>query len=143
MGVREHTVTTLTCDCCKRSFKDKYNHGGSIEHDNNTSDFNMEAFVNIYNDDECDNYREVFLDSILLDGNLCNIDGITYDVAIQIYECKIKWLKKEGYDEVADYLKSKRPYIRDEFNKVTRALIAEAEKESGSNLDYLRSKILE
>ena len=140
--MRRETQTTVKCETCHRQFKREGGHGGAIEHENHVGHFNMEVFVSIYNDPECDNYSEIFLDSILLDNGLCNSEHINYDIAIQIFECRIKWLKNEGYDEIADYLKSKRPYIRTEFNKVAIALMKEATDKHESHMKYLNSKLL-
>lgn len=117
--------TQTYCKTCGKKFFTSYYHGGSIEHDNYTNDWNMNVLVNRFKDNERNKYEEVFLDSIMLNGNLCNIKDMTYNVAMEIFECRILWLTTNNYLEIAEYLESNRLNIKKEFNKVTQYLINE------------------
>ena len=117
--------TEIKCNCCGLTFWTEYYHGGSIEHDNYTNDWNMNVMVNRFKEaDDKGKYR-LFLDSITLDENLCNMKDHTYKVGMQIFECRLKWLSNNGHIEVVEYLESNRINIKNEFNKVTKAIIAE------------------
>lgn len=129
----------LKCNNCGKEFVSEFYEGGSIDHDNYTNDWNMNVFVNRFNNG--DNYYthdELFKDSITLVGNLCNIKNNDYKIGIEIFECRIIWLKKYGYDKIAEYLESRRNDIKAEFNKIIYQQIEEKEKE----IEYLSKKIM-
>jgi hypothetical protein len=121
--------TKLKCKCCGLTFWTEYYHGGSIEHDNYTNDRNMNIIANQFKtaDDE-EKYR-LFLDSITLDENLCNMKDHTYKVGMQVFECRLKWFGNNGHNEIVEYLETNRKNIKSEFNKVTNAIIAEKMEE--------------
>jgi len=108
---------TIKCSVCGRNFSSEHYHGGSIEHNNYTNDYNMEVFVNRSSDKNFGMYR-LFLDSITLDNNLCNIKNHTYDVGMQIFECRLLWLSDHDKPMIYNYLESQRGNIKKEFNKI-------------------------
>jgi len=120
---------SLVCDCCGRSFASEYYHGGSIDHDNYTNTMRMNNFLfNFLEADEQKKY-ELFLDSIMLSGNFCNIKNNFLKVGLQVFECRLMWLKERGYDDIVKYLEDNRPNIPIEYAKIKDELIAEKQKE--------------
>ena len=118
----------IKCSICGKVFYGEYYHGGSIEHDNYTCDSNMDVLVNRFNDDTYNKY-DIFLNSITLDENLCNMKNNTYKVGMEIFECRLKWLKENNHSNIVDYLESNRENIKMEFNKKTLRLIDEKEED--------------
>lgn len=118
----------LKCDCCSKEFFSEYYHGGSIEHNNYTDDYNMHNAVKKIEEDK-EYKRKFFLDSIALSGNPSNIKDNTYEVGYDIYKCRILWLQKNGYNEIAEWLESQEKFIIPEFEKVLLQQINEKKKE--------------
>jgi len=113
-------ITKRICSCCNLEFNSKYYHGGSIEHDNYTNDNNMKVLINRFNNSYYDKYkyRYVFLDSILLNGNFCEIKNYFLHVAMQIFECRLKWLRDHNEKEIVNYLEDNRKFIKKEFDNI-------------------------
>ena len=124
--------TELKCDCCGLTFISEYNHDGSIQHENYTCDWNMEVFVKRFLQANEDEKYELFQNSIMLGEDLCNIKHHTYKVGLQVFECRLLWLKKRGYDEIAQYLENNRKNIVPEYDKINPNTIIK---------NYLLSKI--
>ena len=121
--------TETTCSCCGKAFRSEFWHGGSIEHYNYTNDRNMNVFTRRFNDgDKYYTKDKLFKDSITLDGNFCNIKDNSYKVGMEIFECRIIWLKKNGHDNIALYLESRRSDIKKEFELIIEQKIEEHEK---------------
>lgn len=121
------TNKTYKCDCCGLVFQSENGYNGSDVHDSYSGVCAMELIVKSFQTvDNSDKY-DLFLDSITLTSGF--IENHTYEVGIQIFNCRIKWLLKNGYTSIANYLESNRGNIRTEFNNVALKLIAKKKKE--------------
>lgn len=117
----------LFCNICGQEFSDSYGMYGAIHHDNRTNKEVMTRFVKKYIgalNNEREKYK-LFLDSITLYGNFDGIKDNSIDIGLQVFKCRIIWLKENGYDDIAEYLESNRVHIASEFNKITSLYIDE------------------
>lgn len=132
--------TEIKCKCCGKVFYTEYYHGGSNEHDGYTSDHNMQVHVNRLKTGAFNTTLDSFFkDSITLDGNFCNIKDHRYEVGMEILKCRILWLKKNGYNDIADYLEIRKGQeVKDEFNKINDLKI----KELQDQIDRLKEKYI-
>lgn len=131
MGVHE-SITKYKCSTCGKEWVYPYYHGGSIEHNNCTDDYNMNVAVNRTRSKNASSFAGLeyfFEQSINLDGNYCNIKDNTYKVGLEIFNCQILWLKKHGHNDLAEYLESREHEIKDYYNEITKHKINEKEKE--------------
>jgi hypothetical protein len=89
---------SLRCGRCGKKFYSKYNSGGSIEHENYTSNHNL----------ECDYFRGEFIESLnLATGNYCNVKDISTETMKDIQKCMLIWLKKRDdnlYEKAVAFL---------------------------------------
>jgi len=118
-------TSELKCNCCGMIFNTEYYHGGSIEHSNYTESYNMNVMVSRFRKADSEGKYRLFLDSITLYENLCNMKDHTYIVGVQIFECRVQWLGDNGHDDVLEFIESNRCNINQEFNKVAKAIIDE------------------
>jgi len=108
----------IKCETCGKQFSSYYDNGGSIEHENYVSDWNMYVLTRrFYNNSYEDRYK-IFLDSITLGGNYCNIKNNKMSVGIEIFNCRVKWLRNHNFNDIANYLESNINNIEHEFDKI-------------------------
>lgn len=112
-------TTKRVCTTCGKEFDSDYYHGGAIEHENYTNDHNMNVMVRRFKDCKNELYRYTFFrNSITLDGNYESIKDNSFSVGMEIFECRLLWLQKNGHQDIYDYLLSHRDKIREEFNRI-------------------------
>ena len=121
--------TKIKCRICGKIFFTEYYHSGSIEHENYTSDWNMNIMVNRFNSGDTKEKYKQFLDSITLSGNLCNIKDHDYETGMEIFECRLKWLELHEHIAIQEYLERNRPNIPKEFKRIAKALSKGKEEE--------------
>lgn len=123
--IRIRTETKIKCSCCGEEFDSEYGGDGSISHNNVIS--NIKVNVNWWSNG--DDKHKIFLSLIRLDGNYCNIKDNSYKVGLKTYQCCMIWLKKNGPQDMYDYMKSKKSCIKEEYNKITLQYIDELKAE--------------
>jgi hypothetical protein len=127
----------IECGCCGKEFYTEYYNGGSIEHNNYTNDRTMEIDVSRALNENGSSFGGLdyfFKNSIMLNGNHCNIKDHTLDIAMDVFECRIKWLRNKGNAYLAEYLEARRGDIKPEFNKVAQMSIDELQ----GKIDYIK-----
>lgn len=138
ISIDDYGFKTYMCSTCNKNFYYDYGYDGSINHDNETNDHNMKVFVNRFNGSFYDTKYKAFLEAITLDDNLCNLKDRHIDIMIDIFNCKTLWLRKNNYNDIADYLESNRKNIKKEFNRIKMCFI----KEKGEEIKELRKDLI-
>lgn len=96
---------------------------------NHTTEHNLNAMVSRFNRGSTKEKYNQFLDSITLDENFCNLEYNTYEMGMKVFEYRIKWLTKNGHNEIKEYLETNRTNIPKEFKRVVMALCLEKYEE--------------
>ena len=117
--------TVLQCPNCKGGFSTEYHHGGSIEHENILR--NLDTLVGRWNMGR--DKDKLFLYTINLEGNHCNIKDNSIEVGLDIFKCVLLWLQKNEHEEIYEYLKGREDEIEGEYNAVVEESIRELEEE--------------
>ena len=114
----------IYCETCGKTFYSKSS-DGYVDHLNATNNYRIDV-SRFYNGWD---RKILFLDSIGLYDNFCMIKNINYETSLEIFECRIKWMKINNYPEIVEFLEGKRKDIKKEFNKITNIKIKELEEE--------------
>lgn len=117
--------TIISCSNCGKEFYTEYNERGSICHQNVIS--NIKVYVHRW-ENGCDR-NDAFLSIIGLDVNFLEAKRKIYKVGLETYKCCMLWLKKNGPNDMFEYLKGRETDIKEEYNKIKTRQIEELSDE--------------